>query len=90
MALGLGFRGAPGADTGSGDEVAVFAGSQRETLRFPLADVEYELSVLPGFILAKIDIKRATANLAQKDIVVANGEFSFFKTHRQAAVTASP
>jgi hypothetical protein len=74
---------------GKGDEVKVVPSWQGEVLGFAWGDIEQELFLVPGLIQALVDIERASVDLAQQDVDVADEEFSGGKAHRCAARAAA-
>ena len=62
------------AGGGAGDEVEVVAGWQREVFGFTGGDIGQELFLVPGLVQALVDVERASVDLAEQDVDVADEE----------------
>jgi hypothetical protein len=69
--------------------VKVVPGWQGEVFGFAGGDIEQELFLVPGLVQALVDVERASVDLAEQDVDVADEEFPGGKAHRCAAGAAA-
>ncbi len=82
--------GTSGSDSGGqDDEVQVVAGGQGEALGRACGDVEDEPVLVPGAVEGGVDVQRASIDLAEQHVGVADEELPGGKAHRRAAGAAT-